>query len=597
MATHILGISAYYHDSAACLVTDGRVVAAAQEERFSRIKHDFSFPGSAAKFCLDYAGLTVDQLECLAFYDKPFLKFERILETYLAFAPAGIHSFLQSMPMWLKQKLFLGETIRRELGYEGRIIFTQHHESHAASAFYPSPYPEAAILTVDGVGEWATATIGVGKGNEIQLLSEIHFPHSLGLLYSANRNGRTMHKYTAVAPSASNVFIRSDDEIKDYSADPAATPIAENQPMALGPEDLQQIVDAIMQTDAMQWVQTQMQASAGTNATVPPVEGPPTAGQPPSPLAAPPPTPAPPPAAPPAPPPAGPPESAPPTNGPPSDGPPPEEDEEEYCDKRYEATEAPTGEYQTADQGNLGGRKVKHTVGTPVDQDNASTKNYEAGSSDPNLNQPADDASVEGDEPADVGSVQDGDPAASTYQTADQGNLGGRKVSNTTKAPPEQGNATTHSVNYQLLETKLAESERRVAKLEKYAADQEAKRISSERFAALQSKRQRFTFDLEKEVERCKYGKMNDAQFQEHLEGIESNYREIPVDEQLPIGWGDREAMSAPGRPGASTEKYSKEARDKALRWCIGRAQSGQPADYETALDSFGEHDRPPETT
>ena len=185
MATHILGISAYYHDSAACLVTDGRVVAAAQEERFSRIKHDFSFPGSAVKFCLDYAGLTVDQLECLAFYDKPFLKFERILETYLAFAPAGIRSFLQSMPMWLKQKLFLGETIRRELGYQGRLIFTQHHESHAASAFYPSPYPEAAILTVDGVGEWATATIGEGRGNEIQLLSEIHFPHSLGLLYSA----------------------------------------------------------------------------------------------------------------------------------------------------------------------------------------------------------------------------------------------------------------------------------------------------------------------------------------------------------------------------------------------------------------------------
>jgi len=185
MPEHILGISAYYHDSAACLVSGGKIVAAAQEERFSRIKHDFSFPGQAVKFCLEHAGLTADRIELVAFYDKPFIKFERILETYLAFAPKGIRSFIQSVPMWLKQKLFLGETIRRELGYQGRIIFTQHHESHAASAFYPSPYPEAAILTVDGVGEWATATFGVGKGNEIQLLKEIHFPHSLGLLYSA----------------------------------------------------------------------------------------------------------------------------------------------------------------------------------------------------------------------------------------------------------------------------------------------------------------------------------------------------------------------------------------------------------------------------
>ncbi|MBN2287707.1 MAG: carbamoyltransferase [Candidatus Glassbacteria bacterium] len=185
MPKQILGISAYYHDSAACLVSGGRIVAAAQEERFSRIKHDFSFPAQAVKYCLGYAGLSVDQLDCVAFYDKPFIKFERILETYLAFAPAGIRSFLQSMPLWLKQKLFLGETIRRELGYQGRIIFTQHHESHAASAFFPSPYEEAAILTVDGVGEWATATFGVGRGNEIELVKEIRFPHSLGLLYSA----------------------------------------------------------------------------------------------------------------------------------------------------------------------------------------------------------------------------------------------------------------------------------------------------------------------------------------------------------------------------------------------------------------------------
>ncbi|MEA2062967.1 MAG: carbamoyltransferase [Gemmatimonadota bacterium] len=185
MPEHILGISAYYHDSAACLVTDGRIVAAAQEERFSRVKHDFSFPSSAVEYCLGYGGLTVDQLDCVAFYDKPFLKFERILETYLAYAPAGIRSFLQSIPMWLKQKLFLRETLRRELDFKGRIIFTEHHESHAASAFYPSPYQEAAILTVDGVGEWATTVFGCGRGNEIELEAQIHFPHSLGLLYSA----------------------------------------------------------------------------------------------------------------------------------------------------------------------------------------------------------------------------------------------------------------------------------------------------------------------------------------------------------------------------------------------------------------------------
>jgi len=182
---NILGISAYYHDSAACLVRDGRIAAAAQEERFTRVKHDFSFPSNAIEYCLRSGGLSVEELDYVAFYDKPFRKFERILETYLSFPGRGIRSFLQAIPLWLKQKLFLGETIRRELGYEGKIIFPEHHESHAASAFYPSPFEQAAILTVDGVGEWATTTCGTGKGSEIEIFTEQHFPHSLGLFYSA----------------------------------------------------------------------------------------------------------------------------------------------------------------------------------------------------------------------------------------------------------------------------------------------------------------------------------------------------------------------------------------------------------------------------
>ena len=182
---NILGISAYYHDSAACLVRDGRIAAAAQEERFTRVKHDFSFPSNAIEYCLKSGGLSVEELDYVAFYDKPFRKFERILETYLSFPGRGIRSFLQAIPLWLKQKLFLGETIRRELGYEGKIIFPEHHESHAASAFYPSPFEHAAILTVDGVGEWATTTCGTGRGNEIEIFTEQHFPHSLGLFYSA----------------------------------------------------------------------------------------------------------------------------------------------------------------------------------------------------------------------------------------------------------------------------------------------------------------------------------------------------------------------------------------------------------------------------
>ena len=183
--THILGISAFYHDSAACLVTDGRIVAAAQEERFSRKKHDHRFPEEAIEYCLNEAGITPGDLSLVAFYDKPFLKFERLLETYFAFAPAGLRSFLKAMPLWLKEKLWMSEEIKKRAGYEGRLIYPEHHQSHAASAFFPSPYEEAAILTIDGVGEWATASWGVGAGNRIDLSHELHFPHSLGLLYSA----------------------------------------------------------------------------------------------------------------------------------------------------------------------------------------------------------------------------------------------------------------------------------------------------------------------------------------------------------------------------------------------------------------------------
>ncbi len=186
MSERILGISAYYHDSAACLVADGRIVAAAQEERFTRRKHDSEFPRNAAAYCLKEAGLRhADELDVVVFYDKPLLKFERLLETYLRFAPRGIRSFVKAMPLWLKKKLWMRENLREELDYAGKILFTEHHQSHAASAFFPSPFPKAAILTLDGVGEWATASLGVGEGNRLRILKEIHFPHSLGLLYSA----------------------------------------------------------------------------------------------------------------------------------------------------------------------------------------------------------------------------------------------------------------------------------------------------------------------------------------------------------------------------------------------------------------------------
>ncbi|MBW1712954.1 MAG: hypothetical protein JRJ59_07390, partial [Deltaproteobacteria bacterium] len=182
---NILGISAYYHDSAACLVQDGRIVAAAQEERWSRKKHDYRFPAAAARYCLQVGGISAAELDLVAFYDKPFLKFERLLETYLAIAPVGLKSFLAAMPLWIRQKLWLPEIIKKELGYEGKIVYTEHHESHAASAFFPSPFERAAFLTLDGVGEWTTTSYGLGQGNKIKIMAEIHFPHSLGLLYSA----------------------------------------------------------------------------------------------------------------------------------------------------------------------------------------------------------------------------------------------------------------------------------------------------------------------------------------------------------------------------------------------------------------------------
>jgi carbamoyltransferase len=185
--TAILGISAFYHDSAAALVVDGKIVAAAQEERFTRKKHDPDFPQNAVEYCLQEAGLRPDQIDHVGFYDKPLLKFERLLETYLGFAPAGFQSFMTAMPVWLRQKLYLPRELNRGLrgAYRKRYIFTEHHESHAASAFFPSPYDEAAILTLDGVGEWATASAGMGRGNRITLTHELRFPHSLGLLYSA----------------------------------------------------------------------------------------------------------------------------------------------------------------------------------------------------------------------------------------------------------------------------------------------------------------------------------------------------------------------------------------------------------------------------
>jgi carbamoyltransferase len=219
---NILGISAWYHDAAACLVRDGEIVAAAQEERFTRKKHDPEFPHNAIQSCLEIAGIRAEDLDAVGFYDKPFLKFERLLETYLACAPLGLKSFQSAMPVWLKEKLFLPDRIQEELGVDVPLYFAEHHVSHAASAFYPSPFEEAAILTVDGVGEWATTTWGTGRGSELDLLAEIRFPHSLGLLYSAFtyytgfRVNSGEYKLMGLAPYGNPTYVR---EIKDHLID------------------------------------------------------------------------------------------------------------------------------------------------------------------------------------------------------------------------------------------------------------------------------------------------------------------------------------------------------------------------------------------
>jgi len=221
---NILGISAFYHDSAAALVRDGEIIAAAQEERFTRKKHDNRFPTNAVNYCLDAGGLTAGQLDYVVFYEKPLIKFERLLETYIAYAPRGFRQFLMAMPVWLRQKLHLPREMDKALKgrYKGRYVFVEHHESHAASAFFPSGFDEAAILTMDGVGEWATAGFGTGKGNRIQLTNVIHFPHSLGLLYSAFtyftgfRVNSGEYKLMGLAPYGDPVYY---DAIKDNLID------------------------------------------------------------------------------------------------------------------------------------------------------------------------------------------------------------------------------------------------------------------------------------------------------------------------------------------------------------------------------------------
>ncbi|MFZ1294310.1 MAG: carbamoyltransferase N-terminal domain-containing protein, partial [Pseudomonadales bacterium] len=188
----ILGISAFYHDSAAALIDDGRIIAAAQEERFTRKKHDAGFPDHAIEYCLTEAGIGLHDIDFVVFYDKPFLKFERLLETYLAFAPKGFNSFRTAMPIWIKEKLFQKNLLKKEFqrlngdfDWDNKLLFSEHHLSHGASAFYPSPFEEALVLTMDGVGEWTTTSAAIGRGKELQIFKELFFPHSLGLLYSA----------------------------------------------------------------------------------------------------------------------------------------------------------------------------------------------------------------------------------------------------------------------------------------------------------------------------------------------------------------------------------------------------------------------------
>jgi len=224
---YILGISCFYHDSAAALIRDGVIVAAAQEERFTRKKHDHNFPSQAIAYCLKEAGITASRLDMVAFYDKPLIKFERILETYLAYAPRGIRSFMMAMPLWLKEKLWMQSMIREELeGFAGKLIFTDHHESHAASAFFPSPFTSAAFLTLDGVGEWTTTSYGVGKGNTLRMMGELSFPHSLGLLYSAFtyftgfRVNSAEYKVMGLAPYGEPKYVQTIyDHLIDLKAD------------------------------------------------------------------------------------------------------------------------------------------------------------------------------------------------------------------------------------------------------------------------------------------------------------------------------------------------------------------------------------------
>ena len=226
--TSILGISAFYHDSAAALVVDGRIVAAAQEERFTRKKHDHRFPQAAVDYCLAEAGIHAADLDYVGFYDKPFLKFERLLETYLAYAPLGIRSFFRAMPLWFREKLHLPREMSRGLGhaYKNKFVFIEHHESHAASAFFPSPFEKAAVLTLDGVGEWATASFGIGLDNRIVLKGELRFPHSLGLLYSAFtyftgfRVNSGEYKLMGLAPYGRPIYVdRMLEHLLDLKAD------------------------------------------------------------------------------------------------------------------------------------------------------------------------------------------------------------------------------------------------------------------------------------------------------------------------------------------------------------------------------------------
>ena len=215
---NILGISAYYHDSAACLLRDGEIVAAAQEERFTRKKHDHRFPAAAVAYVLREGGVAINDVDHVVFYDKPFLKFERLLSTAVSYAPAGLPSFLKSMPLWLKEKLHMRTEIARLTGYKGRILFTQHHESHAASAFYPSPFEEAAIVCFDGVGEWATTSYWIGRGNRIEPLKEIRFPHSAECL------GRNVVEVGRQRPDFLDLCGRPNQEVLVLKIEPAKRP-------------------------------------------------------------------------------------------------------------------------------------------------------------------------------------------------------------------------------------------------------------------------------------------------------------------------------------------------------------------------------------